>query len=471
MTYAVNLNSAVPPDLMVSDVADVALERLLTIAGAGRINKSPGGDWTVPGDAPRAAVDAVNEIRRAIHGIYAAQDEVTDALVKSQDHLLALRALTRVEPHTLGAFDTFQNLLREARELTSSDVVALLDNSTLQSTDVSGAESEAFAELMGEAAQEVDDPEPRLVRGGQAVVAPLQEQSHGVSVLVFLRADGPVYSTGDLRLIKAVVAAANTRFTLARLHLLEIKRATFEREHEVASSLAQAVFSQPVPVLTGVEVFSETVPASLAGGDFFAFAVVDGVFWFTVGDVAGKGLPAAMVMTRAVSAARVAFLTHSADDAAGAMSAMNAELYDYLDNVGLFITVVLGSYRPKTGVLHLCNAGHSPVMLVRDSPIMTIPASLPPLGVLPHPTGVTVRLDLALGDTLILGSDGLAEQEDPRGMMLGYNRLSEMCAESVGESAAELGRYILNAVTTHGDGAPVSDDRTLVILRAVEVDR
>lgn len=454
--------------LIESDRADAALERLLVTAGASEIHKTPGPNWTVTGDVAADAIDAVNDIRRVIHDIYAAQDDVTEALITSQDHLIALRALTQVNLSTLGMSEALLDLLVEAKDLTASDLVAMVDDRLIHTTGGPSADSAELTELIREATREATGSEPRLVSGGHAVIAPLEDQNGSIRVLAFLRTDGPVYSTGDLRLVKAAVAAADMRFTLTRLHLLEIKRATFEREHEVASSLAQAVFSQPTPTLAGVEVFSQTVPASLACGDFFALAAVGDVLWFTVGDVAGKGLPAAMVMTRAVSAARVAFLTHSSDDPAGAMNTMGTEMHDYLEDVGLFITVVVGAYEPRTGVLNLCNAGHSPVMLVRDGVILMVPASMPPLGVLPDPTGRTVRFVLAPGDALVLGSDGLAEQEDPLGDMLGYDRLSELCTERPGESAEALGHHILDAVTTHANGTPPSDDRTLVILRAVE---
>ncbi|HSP51407.1 MAG TPA: hypothetical protein VLO00_00805, partial [Cryobacterium sp.] len=239
------MTTALPHELIESEVADAALERLLVGAGARSIHKSDGPDWTISGPVPRDTVEAVNEVRRAIHVIYAAQDEIAGALVRSQDDLLALRALTQVNVSTLGVFESFQDLLRESRDLTSSDAVALLDDRLVQSSGGPGSDSEAFAELLLEAADETGDLEPRLASGGHAVIAPLVTPGGGVRVLAFLRVAGPVYSTGDLRLVRAAVAAANMRFTLTRLHLLEIKRATFEREHEVASSLAQAVFSQP----------------------------------------------------------------------------------------------------------------------------------------------------------------------------------------------------------------------------------
>ena len=454
--------------LIENHLADDALERLLMSAGASAVHRPTGEDWSASGQISVHAVSAVNDVRRAIHALYAAQDHVTAALIASEDHLLALRALTQVNLNTLGMSDALQDLLREARDLTGSDVVAMVNDRLVHTSGGRHADSAALADLLREAVTRPNDPQARLVNGGNAVVAPLLDQSGGVRVLAFLRLNGPAFSTGDLRLVRAAVSAADTRFTLTRLHLLAIKRATFEREHEVASSLAQAVFAQPVPTLAGVEVFSDTVPASLAGGDFFAFAVVGDVIWFTVGDVAGKGLPAAMVMTRAVSAARVAFLTHAPDDPAGAMRAMAAELYGYLQDVGLFVTVVLGAYRPGTGTLHICNAGHSPVLLVHSGTVSRIPASMPPLGVLPIPTCTTVRFDLTLGDALVLGSDGLAEQQDDQGTLLGYDRLSELCSELPGASAEQLGHHILDALTAHANGTPLSDDSTLVILRSVE---
>ena len=69
----------------------------------------------------------------------------------------------------------------------------------------------------------------------------------------------------------------------------------------MASELAQAVLSTDPPRVPGAEVYARCVPAHLAGGDFFTLAPRDGALWFAVGDVAGKGLPAAMIMTRAVT--------------------------------------------------------------------------------------------------------------------------------------------------------------------------
>ena len=165
--------------LIESDLADAALERLLVAAGASEIHRTPGSDWTASGGATAEAIDAANVIRRAIHEIYSAQDDVTEALITSQDHLLALRALTQVNLSTLGMSEALQGLLDEARVLTASDLVAMIDDRLVHTTGGPVADSDELTELIRQATSTTADPEPRLVGRGNAVIAPLHDQNGG----------------------------------------------------------------------------------------------------------------------------------------------------------------------------------------------------------------------------------------------------------------------------------------------------
>jgi serine phosphatase RsbU (regulator of sigma subunit) len=251
------------------------------------------------------------------------------------------------------------------------------------------------------------------------------------------------------------------------MHRLGMQQAAVEREHQMASSLAQAILPAAAPVLDGVDVFAETIPARLAGGDFYTFDVLDGVLWFAVGDVAGKGLPAAIVMTRAVSAARVAFHTHAEDDPAGALAAVGEELFDYLHAVGLFVTMALGAYRPGSGILYVCNAGHSPVLTVVHRRTSAVPPTTPPVGVLPTAKGRTQAIPFEFGSALVLGSDGLIEQEDPAGSLYGYERFERKLIEFSGLSLRNMGARLMQDVDRYAHGTAPSDDRTLVVLRGI----
>ncbi|WP_111765422.1 PP2C family protein-serine/threonine phosphatase [Nakamurella deserti] len=415
---------------------------------------------------------AAAEIRRTVRTLTDAAEGMTEALVTSQDRLLALRALTRVNVDTLGADGSTERVLDEALALTDSDAVVLLSEDG--SVHVSGDDLAATELVLQLAAAAESDHAPGLwpTDNGRTVIVRLAENAGRRIVLGFLRRDGAPFNTGDLGLIEAVASATEMMHTLTRLHLQGVRRATIEREHQFASSLAQAVLEAPIPLMDGIDVFASSTPASLAGGDFMTFMDVDGILWFAVGDVAGKGLPAAMVMTRAVSAARVAFLTHRPDDAVGALLAMGRELYDYLDEVGLFVTTVLGAFHPDTGELHLCNAGHSPVLTVSGAGVMAVPASVPPLGIMADPPARGTVITLAPGDALLLGSDGLAEQENGDGDLFGYERFQNLCVAAAGidsgagtTSADDLGRMLIAAVSAFADGTPPSDDCTLAVIR------
>ena len=114
----------------------------------------------------------------------------------------------------------------------------------------------------------------------------------------------------------------------------------------------------------------------------------------------------------------------------------------------------------------LCNAGHSPVVYWPGPAGRpgSIGPSAPPLGVVVPRPPRTVTCPSPPGARLVIGTDGLVEQPDPDGEMLGYDAFLESCATEAG-SAAELGERLMAQVETHAAGTPAADDRTLVVLR------
>lgn len=389
--------------------------------------------------------------------------EVVEALIASQDQLAALRALIGVPIDSLDDNTALESTLHEALELTDSQCAVFVRGELVMEVGAGAQLVQLRQRLTCGAPLTRTEPHPVEMSVGSAVIASLGD---GVRQgrLGFARCTGTRYSTGDLQLIEAVVAAVDKLTSLTDLHRRGVLRAAVDREHQLASTLAQANLPTAPPSLDGVDVFATSIPASLAGGDFIVFEILQGVLWFAVGDVAGKGLPAAIVMTRAVSAARVAFHTHAEDDPASALDAIGDELFDYLSGVGLFVTMAVGTYRPRSGVVHLANAGHSPLLSVADGVISGIPPSMPPIGVVRALRGRTQLIRLGPDDILVLGSDGLAEQENPAGELYGYDRLLRRVEQWARFTVNELGDEIMNDVDKYAGGAPASDDRTLVVL-------
>lgn len=397
---------------------------------------------------------------------------LTEALVASQDRLYVLRALLRVGDTSLQPRELMRRVMTEALELTGSDAAVVADGGVLlvvgHAELVSvGLRSQVLVEA-GSGADADRTAEVRVVpvEDGAAVMTRLGGRGTSPAALALVRGGGPRYSMGDLQLVDAVRAVVERLRELAGLHREALQRVAVQREHELASSLAQAMLPTTPPLLPGVEVFARSEPASLAGGDFMSFVVAHDLLWMAVGDVAGKGLPAAIIMTRAVSATRAAFLATDQRDPAGAMHAVSEELYDYLDSVGLFITAVLASYQPGCGFVQLCNAGHSPVLAVAGDQAVAVAPTAPPLGVVKALQPRTCRVPMPPGTTLVIGSDGLVEQPDADGRLFGYERFVQACVQGGADSVDRLGEQLFNQVRAHAHGTVAADDRTLVLVRA-----
>ena len=453
----------VRPEVIATGV-DAPLTLLLRASGSPRIERGPGLTWGAH-DRTVATVRAAEQVLDTVSRLTQSQHRLTEALIENQDRLTALRALIGVPIDSLDDDSALTMMLTEALELTDSSGAVLVRGDAVLTVGDPQSVSELRQRIRALSPPPAAPSSLEFSRGTAVVAALLSPD--GDAALGLSRGPGRQYSTGDLQLVEAVVAATEKLMTLTRMHRIGVQQATIEREHQYASSLAQAILPTAPPVLAGLDVFAEVIPANLAGGDFIAFEVLDGVLWFAVGDVAGKGLPAAIVMTRAVSAARVAFHTAAENDPAGALAAVGEDLYDYLHAVGIFVTMVLGAHRPGSGVVHLCNAGHSPVISMVDRQTSWVPPSMPPVGVLRGVTGRNQSLPLDVGNVLVLGSDGLTEQEDPAGAMYGYDRFERKIVDLSALSLRNMGTRLIQDVTGFARGTAPSDDRTLVLFRSI----
>jgi serine phosphatase RsbU (regulator of sigma subunit) len=298
------------------------------------------------------------------------------------------------------------------------------------------------------------------------MVARLDPDGNAERYLAFFRSEQRSFSTTDIPVIEAIVSALGVMLAFNELHHRELERAAVEREHQLASALAQSVITERPPRSSVIDFFAKSVPASLTGGDFYVFGQTDGSIWFAVGDVAGKGLPAAMIMTRAVAACRVAFLAHRHASVSEVVRRIEDELFDYLDEVGVFVTLAVGLYDEQSREVSLVNAGHSPVILVRDGLATFVPASIPPIGVIRNLVPQVESMILNDADCLVIGSDGLAEQANSHGEMFGYERFRELCLSASHKPSPLMGAELFETIHTFAAGQSASDDSTLVILKS-----
>jgi len=280
------------------------------------------------------------------------------------------------------------------------------------------------------------------------------------------------YSTSDIRLLQSV--ATQTAFALenSRLALAvaqeTAQRERFARELEIAKEVQEQLLpKKPAPV-PGLDYAGVCQPAQSVGGDYFDYFLDDsGALYFAVGDVAGKGIPAALLMASVQSSLR-GLLHGGVQDLGEAMKRLN-RLIHMATPKNRFATLFLGRYTRETRRVEYACAGHNPPLLHRaDGEAEWLTVRGPALGMTPRSSYATGETVLQPGDVLAVYSDGISEAMNPGNEEFGEPRLAAAAAHAFPLlPAQEALQTILAEVRRHTASAPQHDDMTLLILRAV----
>jgi sigma-B regulation protein RsbU (phosphoserine phosphatase) len=246
-----------------------------------------------------------------------------------------------------------------------------------------------------------------------------------------------------------------------------ISQSQLKSEIDMAANIQLQLLPQKFPQIAHLDIFARSYPASQVGGDFYDFSSPQShPFVFAVGDISGKGLPAAlfMVMTRTMLHATAHTL--STTDASTIIAHVNEDLYNDFTEVGMFATVFVGTYDPDTQQLSYANAGHSPVVYCpADGPIVFLEADAPGVGVLPTSLCKNHTLPFHADDILIIGTDGLVECSNFEGEMFGYERMLFAVKSLSNLSSSQIGLELLEIVTQYAEGFSQLDDQTIVVLK------
>jgi serine phosphatase RsbU (regulator of sigma subunit)/anti-sigma regulatory factor (Ser/Thr protein kinase) len=416
------------------------------------------------GEPHEAAVSAAAAVVGALQEHAVTEGRLTRSLVEAHDRLLLLQQLAEVPFDSLEGQEVLDRLVVEVVRLTRAGAAVLVGSARPAVAGADPALRDWLAGLVtGPAragARFLSGPDRTAVvsEGIGPIEAPV--------VVGLARSGTEPFGTADGQLVRSIGHTVARTLRLTRLHREAVARVTIERDYEAASELARAVLPPRRLRLSGVELFARSVPARSAGGDFYTTLAVDGTLFFSFGDVAGKGLTAALVMTRVLAAGARAFLDRPDAGPTELLARVDAELYPYLSEIGLFATMALGVHRLGSGVVRMCNAGHSPTLAVHAEGVRAVPPSVPPLGVLPGQRAESEEIRLGPGDLLVVSSDGFVEQEDPAGAMFGYERFMAAVAALHGRSAEDVGDRLYRMLSAHAAGAPMGDDRTLLVLRS-----
>jgi len=239
--------------------------------------------------------------------------------------------------------------------------------------------------------------------------------------------------------------------------------ARLERDLKRAQEIQSLLMPGTPPSIPGLEVNLRFQPARELGGDLYDFLNYGlDRYVLTVGDVSGKGAPAALYGALAGGILRsVARLRLPAPEM---LRRLNMALLERRVE-GHFITLTYAIWEPKKMTLHLANAGMPLPLLIRNGRCRPIQAEGIPLGLLEHTEYQEISLRLKKGDLLAFFSDGLVEAMNPEHQEFGARRLAHLFRENAKRPLAEIIDLLFKEIARFEEGRPPRDDQTLVLAR------
>jgi sigma-B regulation protein RsbU (phosphoserine phosphatase) len=297
------------------------------------------------------------------------------------------------------------------------------------------------------------------------IAVPLQTND---KVIGLIYVDSPhqlrEFTREDLNLLTVMANVAAIRIEHARLNEIEATERAMAKEMQQAALIQQRLLPAVAPSVEGMDIAAKAVAARHVGGDYYDFIRFnDGRVALMVADVAGKGMPAAVLMSGLQ--ARVHVLFEDGDDLADKMARLNRSTCGNCPD-NRFITFFLCVADPKTNKLVYANAGHNPPVVVRaKGGYDLLGGGGVILGIMPKAVYEQSETTFEPGDILVLFSDGVTEAPDPQDHEFGEERLAELVASLRNRPAREIVEQIHSAVHAYTQGAPPADDITVLIAR------
>jgi sigma-B regulation protein RsbU (phosphoserine phosphatase) len=280
---------------------------------------------------------------------------------------------------------------------------------------------------------------------------------------VFNKRNEAQFTSADQRLLDIIAAQSAHVIENARLYREEQELIRFREEMRFASEIQIQLLPKEQPVLMGYKIAGKSIPASEVGGDFYDFISIDANrFAFWLGDVSGKGIPAAILMANIQATLRGQTLTESSCKDCVALA--NTILY-HNTAPGKFATLFYGIIDISTNELTYCNAGHNiPLFLSKDNKISPLENGGMAIGIMPWVHYEHVNIPFKPGDRLVLFSDGIPEAMNSNEDFFGEERLTELVIKNRDKLPDELIDLILKEISVFSGSLAQTDDITLVII-------
>ena len=313
------------------------------------------------------------------------------------------------------------------------------------------------------ASRRVADAAAKLRQGPEEreVVIPLKVGERAIGrLLLGPRGAGVEYEPADFALLDSLGQSLALSVRNAQLFKELAEQERLKRELEIAYDVQMGLLPKTVPTPLGASLAASCTPALEVGGDLYDFVQIDATRWgVLIGDVAGKGVPASLMM--AVSLTLFRALAPGIPSPASTLGRLNKLIHRNRPSNKTFVAAVYMIYDARDGSVLIANAGHPPPML--DGEPVAIKGL--PLGITAKTVYKEIRVELPPGSTLAIYSDGLEDAEDEQGVGFGPARVADFFRRSSHLEPPAALEALRTELARFAGRAHPPDDQTVAILR------
>lgn len=283
-------------------------------------------------------------------------------------------------------------------------------------------------------------------------------------VTVFNKHGDSGFSINDQRLLGIIAAQSAHVVENARLYQNEQALLRLQEEMRLAYEIQVDLLPKTQPVVKGYSIAGRSIPAKEVGGDYFDFITIDqNHLTFCVGDITGKGMPAAILMANLQASLRGQAISGKP---CKECVALTNELLYYNTAPNKFATLFYGVLNTEKDEITYCNAGHNnPILISEDNKITRPDVGGLIVGIAPMVPYDEAKIKLNKNDLLVVFSDGITEAMNKEEEEYDEARLLEIITKNREKNSQELIDLIFNEVNNFSKGQPQSDDMTIVVIK------
>jgi len=283
-------------------------------------------------------------------------------------------------------------------------------------------------------------------------------------LVVFNKKNKEPFSSEDRRLLSIIASQSAQVIENARLYEEEKALISLKEEMRMAREIQLNLLPDQIPKISGYQISATNIPAKSVGGDYYDFLSLSrNRLGFCIGDITGKGMPAAMLMANLQATFRSQGLIY--EDCSTCMQGTNKMLYRSTESTK-FATFFYGILDVEKSTICFANGGHdAPLLFHEDENPQHLKATGLLLGVMAETDYSEQMISLEPNDILVLFTDGITEAMNQQGDLFGLDRLIEIVTLNRNRSAQKILDSILQDIRKHAKDASQSDDITVMIVK------